>query len=53
MSDLGPFFEESMACPECGARWGKGCSCPENLLALGRGERAKAQREEPPGGDDD
>ena len=33
---------------DCGAAFGAGCSCPENYLAIGRGERRKAQLEEQP-----
>jgi hypothetical protein len=37
---------ESLRCGGCGAAWGGGCSCASNKLAIGRGERAKAMREE-------
>lgn len=37
---------ERLRCPGCGAAWGSGCSCASNKLAIGRGERAKAEREE-------
>ncbi len=39
-----------LRCDGCGAAFGAGCSCPENRLAIGRGERRKAKLEEPPRG---
>ena len=38
--------QSEMRCDGCGAAFGAGCSCPENYLAIGRGERRKARREE-------
>lgn len=37
---------EALRCPECGAAWGSGCSCADNLRAIARGERRKAREEE-------
>lgn len=36
----------SLRCDGCGAAWGAGCSCPDNLRAIAEGERAKAREEE-------
>jgi hypothetical protein len=36
---------ELLRCPECGAAWGSGCDCPDNLRAITAGERAKARAE--------
>jgi len=33
-------------CEGCGRTAAAGCSCPSNALAIGRGERRKAEREE-------
>jgi len=33
-------------CEGCGAAYGAGCDCPENLRAIARGENAKAKAEE-------
>lgn len=38
--------KERLRCETCGASWGSGCDCPENLRAIAAGERVKAREEE-------
>lgn len=42
------YTRELLRCEQCGAEWGAGCDCDSNRRAIGRGERAKAEREERP-----